>query len=415
MLRVFISDMHMGDGYLSDDFSFDDELIDLIDSLTGSSRETELIILGDGLELLESRAVKEMGLVPFEDVVDNVDPGIIDDIYLSHADFFSSLKRFTRVHKLRYVIGNHDYYFLRNYKLRDKFFSYLGNDSNISFSPYFYDRMNGIFAIHGSNFDPGNRFGKDKKSGEIIPPIGDFMARYMMINFQEVLLNGDIPNHIPRDFDDVRPNIDVFDWFEYVKDTYELSIDLVELWMTELIKMLRTSNAKRWMRGNYPNAHKLSNLFINKFGGIKLGRYCVKAVSKLRSLKRTNYMKRKASEILLNGAGKKESRFTDRDFWGFCDLPDIDYSSLKGIIFAHRHKFDSAIISTNGENKFYYNTGTWRKVIEKGGKKDKEKFVERAEMSYIFIEDKDGQIETKAITKNKFGNRKYSVSSVEVI
>jgi len=415
VLRVFISDMHIGDGYLSDDFSFDEELIDLLDSLTQSAQNMELVILGDGLELLESRIVKELGLVSFEEVERKIDERIIDDIYLSHPDLFMALKRFSRVHKIKYVIGNHDYYFLHNEKLRNRFLYYLGNEENVEFCPYFYDRNCGIFAIHGSNFDPGNRFGKDRKTGEIIPPIGDFMARYMMINFQEVLLNGDFPNHIPRDFDDVRPNIDVFDWFEYVKETYELSIDLVELWMTELIKMLRTKNAKRWMKGNYPNAHKISNLFVNKFGGIKLGRFCVKAVSKLRSLKRTNYMKRKAKEILLCGDKDPKCRFTEKDFWGFCDMPDIDYDNLKGLIFAHRHKFDSSIISTNGENKFYYNTGTWRKIIEKGSKNDREKFVERAELSYIFIEDKNGFIETKAIMKNRFKSRKFSVSSVEVI
>ena len=140
----------------------------------------------------------------------------------------------------------------------------MGNSHNIQFLPYLYDREWGLFAIHGNNFDIGNSFGIDKKTGQLIPPIGDYMARYMMINFKEILINGDVPEHIPHDYDDVRPNMDIFDWFSVMMKTYDMGINLVELWMEELLKMLKTVQAREWMQSKYPRAHKLSSIFYQQ-------------------------------------------------------------------------------------------------------------------------------------------------------
>ncbi|HPE67897.1 MAG TPA: UDP-2,3-diacylglucosamine hydrolase [Thermotogota bacterium] len=414
MQRVFISDLHMGDGFLDDNFTFDTDLVELLEELMASGKQTELVILGDALELVETRVVKEIGLVSFDEVLEKIDERVIDDIAANHPKVFHALRKFLRGNRICYVIGNHDYYFLRKEKLRDRFRELLVDGDQVEFAPYFYDREWGVFAYHGSNFDPANRFGKDRKTGQIVPPIGDFMTRYMMVNFREKLVNGDFPESIPRDYDDVRPNIDIFDWIEYVMETYDLSINLMQMWVGELIKMLRTVYARQWMKSNYPKAHRVSNLFINKMGGIRLGRFIILMISKLRALKRTDYMRRKAQSILIHGKDNPKKRFTESDFWGFCEMPQIDYGRLHGLLFAHRHKFDNFVFPSNGDNKFYINTGTWRKVIERGGKRDIKRFVHRQELSSVVIREHNKHLDIQCVMKNVIGNRNLSRASIEV-
>ncbi len=416
MKRVFISDMHIGDGFLCDNFLFDDELETLLLDLLDSSEETELVIVGDGLELMESRMVKELGVLPFNELIESVEPSVINDIFNNHKKVFNALRKFCRVHKLTYIIGNHDYYFHTNPDFQGRFKELLGNSHNIQFLPYLYDREWGLFAIHGNNFDIGNSFGIDKKTGQLIPPIGDYMARYMMINFKEILINGDVPEHIPHDYDDVRPNMDIFDWFSVMMKTYDMGINLVELWMEELLKMLKTVQAREWMQSKYPRAHKLSSIFINSNKGVNFGRKLVGLVSKVRSLKKTNYMKRKAEQVLMKAIENPEKYgFQERDFYGFCEKPDIDYENLRGVVFAHRHKFENLIYPCNGYNKFYINTGTWRNVIEKELNNKKQKFVKRAELAYVFIEEVDGELAISSVMHNKIKNKSFISTGNEVI
>ncbi|HPF16023.1 MAG TPA: UDP-2,3-diacylglucosamine hydrolase [Thermotogota bacterium] len=414
MKRVFISDMHIGDGLICDNFIFDDELEQLLLNLSASGETTELVIVGDGLELMESKIVKDLGLVPFEELHDKIDPIVINHIVNNHPKVFNALSRFCRLNRLIYVIGNHDYYFHDNPKLQNRFKELIGTPENIEFVPYFYDKNWGVFAIHGNNFDPGNRFGKDKK-GQLIPPIGDYMTRYMMIHFREVLINGDVPEHIPHDYDDVQPNMDVFEWFSTMMKTYDMGINLVELWMEELLKMLKTVQAKHWIKSNYPIAHRFSNLFINSNRGVKFGRILVGLVSKIRSLKRTNYMKTKARTILNRAIDNpKKYGFQERDFYGYCEMPNIDYENLRGLIFAHRHKFENYLLPSSGQTRFYINTGTWRTVIERDEKR-KGNFLKRFEMAYVLIDDSQDQLSINAVTQNKIGTKVSDLFQKEVV
>jgi len=406
--------MHIGDGFLCDNFLFDNELERLLLEITKSDKETELVIVGDGLELIESRMVKDLGLIPFDDLMEKIDPCVIDHIFNNHEKVFNALKKFCRIHKLTYLIGNHDYFFLKKKRFRDRFKELIGNGENVTFAPYFYDKEWGVFAYHGNNFDPGNRFGEDKKTGRIVPPIGDYITRYMMIYFRDILYEGDVPEHVHHDYDDVRPNVDIFDWFSYIMKTYDLSIDLVEIWMGELLKLLNTVQARRWMKSNYPFAHRFSKFFISGNYGIKLGRFFVSIVSKLRGLKRTNYMKTKAEKILCKAPDNPKYAFSERDFFGFCEKPEIDYKNLHGVIFAHRHKFENYIMPYSGKNKFYINTGTWRNVIEKDWNHGKKKFVKSAELACVIIDEENAQLNIQSMMQNKIENKRLAVTEEEV-
>ncbi len=403
MKRLFISDLHIGDGYATDDFSYDSELVRLLDTVLACGEDVELVILGDGLELIETRIVKDIGLVPFEELVDQLDERIIQSIVNEHAEVFRAFQRFSRKNSIIYVVGNHDYYMLPNRKVQNAVCEALGGRSRVQIHPYFYDEQWGVFGIHGNNFDAGNRFVKDK-NGKLIPPLGDFMSRYMMVHFEEVILHTDVPESILKDYDDVRPNIEMFEWFEYVMKTYDLSINLLELWTTEMLKMLQTAYAKQWMKASFPVAHHFSKLFLNRFGGIRLGKTMVKAMSKLRSMKVTDYMKNRARKILLRGEADPEHRLKESAFYGYCPTPEIDYTNLRGLIFGHRHRQDTLILPYDGQYKFYVNTGTWRAVVEKAPKRDQKRFVKRSELSYIRIHDEDHELHIETIMANRISH-----------
>ncbi|MFP4461544.1 MAG: hypothetical protein ACLFQE_05040, partial [Thermotogota bacterium] len=141
----------------------------------------------------------------------------------------------------------------------------------------------------------------------------------------------------------------------------------------------------------------------------------VRMISKIRSLKRTNYMKNKAEKILNRAMeNPKKYGFKEKDFYGYCALPEIDYENLRGLIFAHRHKFENYILPSYGQNRFYINTGTWRTVIERDGK-SKAKFLKRSEMAYVVIDDEDDHLSINAITKNKIRNKVADLSKKEVV
>jgi len=183
-----------------------------------------------------------------------------------------------------------------------------------------------------------------------------------------------------------------------------LSINLLELWTTEMLKMLQTAYAKQWMKASFPVAHHFSKLFLNRFGGIRLGKTMVKAMSKLRSMKVTDYMKNRARKILLRGEADPEHRLKESAFYGYCPTPEIDYTNLRGLIFGHRHRQDTLILPYDGQYKFYVNTGTWRAVVEKAPKRDQKRFVKRSELSYIRIHDEDHELHIETIMANRISH-----------
>ncbi len=158
MKRLFLSDLHIGDGSAKDDFEFDAELSNLITDFAQHS-DAEIVIVGDGFEILESRAVKEIGLVSFNELGEQLDGSVIDGIARKHPLVFQTLREFAKNHSVFYVVGNHDYYLLSNKSLQERVAELL----NIRVVPYYYNPDIGILAIHGNQFDIINKFGYDKK------------------------------------------------------------------------------------------------------------------------------------------------------------------------------------------------------------------------------------------------------------
>ena len=390
MKKVFISDLHIGDGSAKDDFVYDDELVEFLNSMCEED-DIELVIVGDGFELLESKVVKEWGLIPFDTLLEKLDGYIFEDITQKHEKVFSALRRFTKKHRLIYIVGNHDYYLLKNLKLQEKLKEKIGD---ISIVPYYFDKRFKILAIHGNQFDVINKFVKDKRSGRLIPPLGDFMTRYMMVRFDDNIQSL-VPKEIIRDYDNVRPAMDVFHWFEYVMEAYDIGVDVLELWIKSFVEMLRTTEVKLWIKKNFPKTHWLSKVFVNRFGGMKLGEILVRVTMKLREFRKTDYLYKNAKRIL-KGKSLKEA-----DFAGYIDgeKPDIPETDI--VIFGHIHHHSLRIVPVGEKKKVYINCGTWRPVLEKVNGKKRYGFQRKADLFYAVIApSRDGvEITTKVTSK----------------
>jgi len=172
---IFISDLHIGDGSSKDDFSHDMLFSSFINEWN-DLENPELVIVGDGFEILESEMVRHAGLRPFWEIVHSLDGELIKLIEHVHPKVFEALSKFKG--KIKYVIGNHDYYILKNKNLQENLKERI---ENLEIVPYYYDEQTHILAVHGNQFDAINRF--LEVDGEIIPPLGDFISRYMIDKF----------------------------------------------------------------------------------------------------------------------------------------------------------------------------------------------------------------------------------------
>jgi UDP-2,3-diacylglucosamine pyrophosphatase LpxH len=108
-MKIFISDLHLGDGSKTDDFHRDKELINLLEKY----QDEQIILLGDICELWQSR---------------------LDRIMWAHADVIHAITRRTQC-----IYGNHDY---------------------LPFAKYWSEKYedSGIYAVHGHQYDVFNRY-----------------------------------------------------------------------------------------------------------------------------------------------------------------------------------------------------------------------------------------------------------------
>ncbi|WP_448532177.1 UDP-2,3-diacylglucosamine hydrolase [Pseudothermotoga sp.] len=394
MRQIFISDLHIGDGSAKDDFEFDDELIDLLEHFS-TQPDVELIIVGDGLELLESRAVKDFGLTSFDVLVSSLDGTALSGIESRHPRLFESFRKFSKHHRIIYIVGNHDYYLFANQRLKDELRNMLGCEV----VPYHYNEDAGLLAMHGNQFDLINKFTRDG-DGTIVPPLGDYMARYMMFHFDEYL-ESLVPSEILSDYDNVRPSLDVFHWFERVLEVYDLGVDVLELWISTFLKMMQTVEARTWMKKNFPRLRCLSKVFLNKWGGITLGSLLVRAVMKIRGLRRSDYLFRRAKKLFREGELKAD------ELVGYVD-GELRFPKLNVVVFGHIHHHAFHVVPVRGQNKFYINCGTWRPVVEKVNGRKKYGFQKKAELFYAVVSaPKNGDLDITTNVKNKTSKSKF--------
>ncbi len=393
-MKVFLSDLHIGDGTAKDDFYFDNDASNLLNDLYYDSK-VELYIVGDLFEILESSVLRELELHPMEKTIQLLDYKVLQKIEKAHSNFFSSLRKFSTRHTVRYIVGNHDYYILKNSSMKDYLLNFF---PKMEILPHYYDDEYGIWVQHGNQYDVTNRFNTDKNN-KLIPPLGDYLARYNMKHFEKKLYHSGLPLEVIKDYDNVRPNLDVFQWFKYVDSKF--NVKLTREWIDSFITMIKSDGAKYWLKKNFPFLRIFTNFFINKTGGIILGSHIVNSITRRRGNKKTSYLFNVAKKMFTANEFN-ENKLSKKDVLGYSDnAPEINYERLNFVIFGHTHSPFFRAMNVNDKMKYYINTGTWRPVVERIGKYIKEGFLRKNEISYVILRKTGNSIEAETKLINK--------------
>ena len=123
-MKIFISDLHLGDGSRTDDFHHDKEFLEFLDF--AENQASELIIVGDLLELWQAD---------------------LDKVLFTHDKVIKRLLSLKDKIKLTYVIGNHDYI---------PFIRFIGSGLGIELE--YRDTENSIVAEHSHKYDVFNSY-----------------------------------------------------------------------------------------------------------------------------------------------------------------------------------------------------------------------------------------------------------------
>ena len=123
-MKIFISDLHLGDSSRTDDFNRDKELLKFLEFVENEA--SELIIVGDLFELWQAK---------------------MDRILFRHNEVVSKLLSLKNNLKVTYVIGNHDYI---------PFIKFINSGLDVSLE--YHDPESGIIAEHGHKYDIFNRY-----------------------------------------------------------------------------------------------------------------------------------------------------------------------------------------------------------------------------------------------------------------
>ncbi|MCQ9208123.1 MAG: UDP-2,3-diacylglucosamine diphosphatase [Omnitrophica bacterium] len=123
-MKIFISDLHLGDGSRTDDFHRDGAFLKFLEFVEDQAQE--LIILGDLFELWQAD---------------------LDRVMFRHSKVVNKLLALKNKLKVSYVIGNHDYI---------PFIKFVNSNSGIFLE--YRDSETGIIAEHGHKYDIFNRY-----------------------------------------------------------------------------------------------------------------------------------------------------------------------------------------------------------------------------------------------------------------
>jgi UDP-2,3-diacylglucosamine pyrophosphatase LpxH len=305
-MKVFLSDLHLGDGKKRDDFQFHREFDELVRKLSGEFKKIEMILLGDIFDLIRTQKYYEFeGLAHPE-----VKLRVMEDIVEQHVPFFETLRYFTdrKGRQLRYVIGNHDFGAYLDPRLLEMVREEFG--LVLPMQTYYRDEPLGIWAEHGHRYDIiNNTFNYD---GSPIPYcLGDKIVVEIVDKFYERVRKEEgelgIDPVIINDLDNVRPQSVIGNWLDSIDEEGRL-------------RQTYNDTITRFLLSN---AGEVGNFVLDFLQG-KYQPDLVKA----------------ARDLAKHGVGKY-------------------------IIFGHTH---DALDKALGKGMKHLNSGTWRKFIEPKGR-----------------------------------------------
>lgn len=226
-MKIFLSDLHLGDGKERDDFQYHREFDELVMSLSEEFPKIEMVLLGDIFDLIRTKKYYELEEEPFtEDKLIAVKRIVMAEILENHAPFFETLRRFVAQpdRQLRYVVGNHDFGTMIDNHLLELIQERYGLD----FVPehYYRDEYLGIWAEHGHRYDVvNNTFAED--GGPIPYCLGDQVVIEIVNKFFDKVKEKqdqlDIDPEIINDLDNVRPQTAFPIWLSSIDEEGRLS------------------------------------------------------------------------------------------------------------------------------------------------------------------------------------------------
>ncbi|MGM0640253.1 MAG: UDP-2,3-diacylglucosamine hydrolase [Thermotogota bacterium] len=383
-MKLFLSDLHIGDGNLRDDFKYDHKLINILEKMENESNP-EINIVGDFIEIYDLSDDFEMkGSI--QSYIDSFDYSLLDKIENEHSELFETFKKISRKVKIRYIVGNHDYYLLFDDAIKKKVENMLGN---VEILPYHYDETIEVMSIHGNQFDSVNRIIYDEE-GKLIPSFGEYLLRYMNNNFNSEV-SDILPDDLVSDYDNISPLLDVFEWLEHINKRYSIGYDLKNKWAEHFVDFIKTSEIKKWLKINYPKYHVFTKLFINNIGGLEMGQSLVRLIMFFRDMKKSDALLKRSKKLL------KENFYIPKKYLiGYSDehieIPD---QKIKGLIMGHNHKPSFNVITKDKVKKFYANTGAWKHTVTKNTGINNKEFIRKTTISYLLMEESNKNLDVK--------------------
>jgi UDP-2,3-diacylglucosamine pyrophosphatase LpxH len=301
-MKIFLSDLHLGDGKERDDFQYLQQFEDLVKKLSEEFAKVEMILLGDIFDLIRTQKYYEVEGLPHAEIKLKV----MEDIAEQHATFFETLRHFTEKggNRLRYVVGNHDFGTYLDLRLLE----ILKERFGLSLEPeiLYRDQSLRIWAEHGHRYDVINTtFNEDGTPIEYC--LGDRIVVEIVDKFFDKVRRKrselGIDPEIINDLDNVRPQTAIPDWLDSIDDEGRLR----QMYYDRITEFIVTHPGEM--------AHLVLDLIAGKY---------------------QPDLVKPAKSLAQNGAGRY-------------------------ILFGHTH--DALTEDLEGRNE-YLNTGTWRKFIE---------------------------------------------------
>ncbi len=193
---IILGDIELGGGTLTDDFTADNILCEIIAKISKKENSVDLILNGDTLDFLKCPYIDEFMRKSYPaNITSNIALTKFDLICKSHKKVFDALKEFVqnKKNKLFFIFGNHDYE-LHFAEVQNEIKKMLEEKKNVHFKMYYFE--NEVYAEHGQQYDPGTEinvhkiFRKHKGEIELNIPIliSNFTGHFMHIKENHPLL-----------------------------------------------------------------------------------------------------------------------------------------------------------------------------------------------------------------------------------
>ncbi|MBC8551906.1 MAG: metallophosphoesterase [Candidatus Brocadiales bacterium] len=336
-VKIFMSDMHLGDGGLADDFTPKKEatFVKILNELSQAyGKGSELIMLGDIFDVIEQKEEEPEKAIKISIAV--------------HNKYVSALRSWLRQgNKLFYITGNHDHALRRAnvvkvlaYKLMEKT---KDTDRDIPWGRFVVDdwyasKRYKIYAEHGNRFDPTNNH------GGLEDCFGDKLVRRVLRPLEAATLQNQYagseqwkaPEGWPgKDMfsilDNIRPRENIMDFIDYLVDNKFLKGGFTDNFKNKVVDLYKEHPDPDWIT---------SMLAHNEFL-----RFMITDKTFKKKLRESYKPYRKSASVFVQ---RKGLHLRDLSF-----KPDY-------VIMGHTHFLDKYKI---GKNSLYLNLSSWLDTI----------------------------------------------------